>query len=156
MGNVTRPRPGRYDGESLLLDTHVWLWYLEGAERALTPATVELLRRANRAHQLLVSDISVWEIGTKVAKGRLRLALDVSTWIARAERAPGIGFLPLDRSTLLLSTALPGRDPADRLLVASALLQRCALITADRTIISYARGAVALTVIDARRRGVQS
>jgi PIN domain nuclease of toxin-antitoxin system len=159
VGKVTRPRPAGYDGEPLLLDTHIWLWYLEGAERALTPAAVDLLRRANRAHQLLVSDISIWEIGTKVVKGRLRLALEVSTWVARAERAPGITFLPLDRPTLLFSTALPGKihgDPADRMLVASALLQRCALVTADRTIISYARGAVPLTVIDARRRGAQS
>lgn len=154
MGRVAKPRPGQYDGEPLLLDTHVWLWYLEGAERELTSATLELLRHANRAHQLLVSDVSVWEIGTKVAKGRLRLALDVSLWVARAERAPGINFLPLDRPTLLLSTALPGEvhgDPADRMLIASAVLHRCALVTADRTIIAYARGAGPMTVIDARR-----
>ena len=138
----------------MLLDTHIWLWYLEGAERELASAALELLRRANRAHQLFVSDVSVWEIGTKVAKGRLRLALDVSLWVARAERAPGVTFLPLDRPTLLLSTALPGEvhgDPADRMLIASAVLHRCALVTADRTIIGYARGAGPLTVIDARR-----
>jgi len=154
VGRVAKPRPGRYDEEPLLLDTHIWLWYLEGAEQGLPSAAVELLRHANRAHQLLVSDISLWEIGTKVAKGRLRLALDVSLWLARAERAPGITFLPLDRPTLLLSTALPGEihgDLADRMLIASAVLHRCALVTADRTIIGYARGAGPLTVIDARR-----
>ena len=154
VGRVVRPRPSRYDGEPLLLDTHIWLWYLEGTERELTPAALVLLRRANRVHQLLVSDVSVWEIGTKVAKGRLQLALDVSLWVARAERAPGITFLPLDRPTLLFSTALPGKvhgDPADRMLIASALLQGCALVTADRTIIGYARGEGPLTVIDARR-----
>jgi PIN domain nuclease of toxin-antitoxin system len=107
-------------------------------------------------HQLLVSDVSVWEIGTKVAKGRLRLALDVPVWVARAERAPGIRFLPLDRPTLLLSTALPGTvhgDPADRMLIASALLHRCALVTADRTIVAYARSDAPLTVVDVRGRG---
>ncbi len=153
MGKVAKPRPGRYDGEPLLLDTHIWLWYLEGAERELAAAALELLRRANRARQLLVCDISVWEIGTKVAKGRLRLAIDVSLWVARAERAPGITFVAMDRPTLLLSTALPGEvhgDPADRILIASAVLQRCPLFTADRTIIEYARGPGPLTVIDAR------
>ena len=93
----------------MLLDTHIWLWYLEGTERELTPAALELLRRANRVHQLLVSDVSVWEIGTKVAKGRLQLALDVSLWVARAERAPGITFLPLDRPTLIESVKKTSR-----------------------------------------------
>ena len=154
MGKVVKPRPTQYEGESLLLDTHIWLWYLEGAERELPPAALELLRVANRARQLLVSDVSVWEVGTKVAKGRLRLALEVSMWIARAERAPGMTFLPLDRATLLLSTALPGEphgDPADRMLIATALLQQCALVTADQTIMAYARKAGTFTVVDAHR-----
>jgi len=154
VGKVIKPRTGRYDEEPLLLDTHIWLWYLEGDEQAVTPALLDLLRRANRARQLLVSDVSVWEIANKTAKGRLRLALDVSLWVARAERAPGITFLPLDRPTLLLSTGLPGQvhgDPADRMLIASALLQRCALVTADRTIMRYARTENPLTVIDASR-----
>jgi PIN domain nuclease of toxin-antitoxin system len=89
-----------------------------------------------------------------VAKGSLRLAIDVSLWVARAERAPGIVFLPLDRPTMLLSTKLPGEvhgDPADRMLIAAALLQRCALVTADRTIIEYAHGETPLAVIDVRR-----
>lgn len=144
----------RYEGEALLLDSHVWLWYLEGAQRELSAAALELLRAANRARQLLVSDVSVWEVGTKVAKGRLRLALDVSMWVARAERAPGMTFLPLDRATLLLSTALPGEphgDPADRMLIATALLQQCALVTADQTIMAYARRAGTLTVVDVHR-----
>lgn len=154
VGRVVKPRPTQYEGEPLLLDTHVWLWYLEGAERELSPAGIELLRVANRARQLLVSDVSVWEVGTKVAKGRLRLALDVSMWVARAERAPGMTFLPLDRPTLLLSTSLPGEphgDPADRMLIATALLQQCALVTVDRAIMTYARGPGTLTVVDIHR-----
>jgi PIN domain nuclease of toxin-antitoxin system len=154
VGKIVKPRASQYDGESLLLDTHVWLWYLDGAERELSAAAIELLRVANRARQLLVSDVSVWEVGTKVAKGRLRLALDVSMWVARAERAPGMTFLPLDRATLLLSTALPGEphgDPADRMLIATALLQQCALVTSDRGIMAYARSAATFMVVDVRR-----
>lgn len=154
MGRVLRPRADRYGGESLLLDTHVWLWYLEGAARELSPAALALLRAANGARRLVVSDISVWEVGTKVARGRLRLTLDLPLWLQRAERAPGMVFLPLDRPTLLLSTALPGDihgDPADRMLIAAALLERSAFVTADRTIMVYAKGAAPLTVIDARR-----
>lgn len=154
MGKVARPTPGQYGGEALLLDTHIWLWYLDGDERRLKPRAVELLRHANQAHQLFVSDVSVWELGIKVAKGTLRLALDLAHWVARAERAPGITFLPLDRPTMLLSTTLPGEahgDPADRMLIAAALLHRCTLVTADRIIVEYARGAASLGVIDVRR-----
>jgi PIN domain nuclease of toxin-antitoxin system len=138
----------------LLLDTHIWLWYLDGAVRQFTAPSLELLRRVNRDRQLLVSDISVWEIGTKVAKGKLQLSVAPEQWIARAERAPGIDFVPLDRQTLLLSSSLPGElhgDPADRMLIASAILRGCPLVTADRNIIDYARKANPLRAVDARR-----
>ncbi len=154
MGKVVRPAPGRYDGGELLLDTHVWFRFVEGAADQLSAAIVALLKVANRARQLRVSDISVWEIGTKVAKGRLELTLEAPLWLARAERAPGIAFLPVDRATLLLSTRLPGKvhgDPADRILIATALQHRCPLVTADGAIMEYAEGPAPLVVVDARR-----
>src|SRR5262245_18180931 len=155
MGKIVKPRSGRHGGVALLMDTHVWLWYLDGATHELPETITALLRSANRSHDLLVSDIAVWEIATKVAKGKLRLAVDVALWVRRAERAPGIAFLPIDREVLLLSTTLPGvlhGDPADRILIASALLHACTLVTADRAIIEYAgrEKATALTVMDAR------
>ena len=130
-----------YDGP-LLLDTHVWIWHLEGDDTQWARATGPLLDRVGSASRLLVSDISSWEVAVKAGRGKLTLSIDVAVWLQRAERAPGIRFLPLDRSLLLLSTRLPGTvhaDPADRMLLAAALLHHVPLVTADRAIIEYAR-----------------
>lgn len=153
MGTVVKPTSYRDDGRALLIDTHVWIWYVDGAP---LPASLDaLLRRANGEHRLLVSDISAWEVATKAVKGRLDLAVDPAFWIHRAERMPGIALVPLDRELLLLSAMLPGilhGDPADRMIVATALLRASPLVTADRRIVEYARRerGIALSVVDAR------
>lgn len=98
-----------------------------------------------------MSDISIWEVGTKVAKGQLRLTPDVGGWIQRATRRPGFSFLPLDRDILLGSTQLPGEihgDPADRMLIASAALSAMPLVTADGLIVEYAGREGGLSVCD--------
>lgn len=153
MGSVTKPRSFEDDGGVLLLDTHVWIWYVDAAP--LAAPLDDLLQRANGEHRLAVSDISAWEVVTKAAKGRLDLAVDAILWVQRAERMPGVTFLPLDRETLILSATLPGAlhgDPADRMLVASSVLRSYRLVTADRRIIEYARREkkTPLAVIDAR------
>ena len=86
-------------------------------------------------------------------KGKLTLSIDVAVWLQRAERAPGIRFLPLGRALLLLSTRPPGTvhaDPADRMLLAAALLHHVPLVTADRAIIEYARMTPGVPVVDVR------
>jgi PIN domain nuclease of toxin-antitoxin system len=137
-----------------IVDTHIWIWYLDGQAESMASSAVELLRRCVRGGGLLVSDISVWEVGTKVAKGKLDLAPDVSTWVQRASRRPGFSFLPLDRDVLLSSTQLPGTvhgDPADRMLIATAGFAAVPLVTADGSIIDYARNEGGFSVCDARR-----
>ena len=119
----------------------------------MSSEAVHLLRRCAKQEGLLVSDISVWEVGNKAARGKLSLAPNVSAWIHRAERQPGISFLPLDREVLLSSTQLPGAvhgDPADRMLIASAALAGVSLVTADRLIVEYAATQGGLSVCDAR------
>ncbi len=141
-----------YDGP-LLLDTHVWVWYLEGDASRMSSATIELLDRSGGAGRLRVSDISYCEVAVKSAKGRLTFSIDATVWLRRAERAPGIRFLPLDRETLLLSTRLGGTvhgDPADRMLVAAAQLYNVPLVTADRLIVEYAQENAGTPVVDVR------
>ncbi len=136
-----------------LIDTHVWIWYLDGAEGVMHAAARELLRQCVRREGLVVSDISVWEVGTKVCKGKLALMPSVEAWVERAARRPGFSFLPLDRQILLASTQLPGAphgDPADRMLIASAALSGMALFTADPSIIDYARVQGGFSVCDVR------
>lgn len=142
-----------HDGP-VLLDTHIWMWMLNGDERRMSPACVDLLRRLFDATLLRVSDISVWEVAVKVAKGRLALAPDLETWLYEAERKPGIDFVSVDRQTFLLSTQLPSPvhpDPADRILMATAHLLDYPLVTVDREIVAYADTVGGFSVIDARQ-----
>ena len=141
-----------YDGP-LLLDTHVWVWHLEGDATRLAEGTVGLLDRCGTAGRLHVSDISYWEVAVKSAKCRLIFSVDAAIWLRRAEKAPGIRFIRLDRDVLLLSTRLPGAihgDPADRMLIATAQLGNVPLVTADRLIVEYAATRPGTPVVDVR------
>jgi PIN domain nuclease of toxin-antitoxin system len=144
---------GGYDGP-LLLDTHIWVWHIEGDASQVADGTTALLDRIGARSQLLVSDISYWEVAVKAAKGKLTFAVDTAAWLQRAERAPGIRFRTLDRAILLLSTRLAGtahNDPADRMLIAFAQLESIPLVTADRLIVEYARANPGTPLVDARR-----
>jgi PIN domain nuclease of toxin-antitoxin system len=148
-------RPSDLDGYEgpLLLDTHVWLWHVEGDSSHFAPGTTALLDRSGAHARLFVSDISYWEVAVKAAKGKLTLAVDVAVWLQRAEQAPGIRFRPLTRHVLLQSTRLGGaahNDPADRKLMATAQLDGVPLVTSDRLIIEYALAQRGTPVVDVR------
>lgn len=84
--------------------------------------------------------ISCWEIANPVERSRLTLAIPVGEWIDRALRYPGIRLLELSPKIAVHSTQLPGdfhRDPADRILAATARLHDCPLLTADELILRY-------------------
>ena len=113
-----------------------------------------LLARSAATAQLLVCDISYWEVATKAARRRLPLAMDAALWLQRAEAAPGVRPVPVTRELLLMSAHLPGElhgDPADRLLIAAAQLFAAPLVTVDERIIAYAKVQGGVPVCDARR-----
>lgn len=127
---------------ALLLDTHVWLWYVEGVAERLRPAAVRKLEEARKGDGLLVSAISVWELGMHCARGRIQLAVPLRDWVEEALAVPGIRLVPLDEITAIESTLLPGDphgDPADRLLIATARTLGVALATRDERISAYAK-----------------
>lgn len=127
---------------ALLLDTHVWLWYAQGAAGQLRPAGVRRLDDARRGDGLLVSAVSVWEIGMHAARGRIQLTLPLRDWVDAALGAPGIHLAPLDVAIAAESTLLPGEprgDPADRFLIATARSRDVALATRDAQILQYAK-----------------
>ncbi len=75
-----------------------------------------------------------------VHRGRLHLALDVSTWLARAETIPALVFVPVDTEIAVKSVELPGvfhKDPADRIIVATARKYAATIVTADAKIRAY-------------------
>ena len=127
---------------ALLLDTHIWLWFAEGNTTRLPPASVRKLDDARKEDGLLVSAISVWEIGVLHAKGRVQLSAPLRDWVNNALAPAGISLLPLDAETASESTLLPGKlhgDPADRFLIAAARTKGVILATRDENIIDYGK-----------------
>ena len=119
-----------------ILDTHAWIWWV--ADRA------RLSRKAKAAiendRRLGVCDISLWEVAMLVAKGRLSVDRDLREWIEQASAVPGIEIIPIRPSIAVRSTQL-GRnfhgDPADRLIVATALVESAKLVSKDEEIRRY-------------------
>lgn len=122
----------------IVLDTHVWIWWVQGDPR-LRRASVEAIERAESTG-LGVSAISCWEIAKLVEHGRLTLPCAVEEWIATALAYPGMELVPLSPRIAVESTQLPGEfhnDPADQMIVATARVLGCPLMTADHKIRSY-------------------
>ena len=137
----------------LLLDTHVWIWMLEENREHLSEKFFQHLRERAKAGEILVSDISFWEVANKSRRQKL-FSIDAMIWMERAGSVPGVNYLALERTTLIQSTRLPGKppaDPADRILIATAQLNGASLVTRDTQIIDYARRERGVSVLDATR-----
>jgi PIN domain nuclease of toxin-antitoxin system len=122
----------------IVLDIHVWVWWVDGG--ANLPADYLALIRAEAPNGLGVCAISCWEVAKLVELGRLLLAIPVDQWLTAALRPP-VQLLPLSPEVAVGSTQLPGtfhRDPADQMIVATARLYDCPLVTLDRLIRAYA------------------
>ena len=135
----------------ILLDTHVLVWTVEGDRRLGTNASAAIAA-AERAGAVGVSAVTPWEIALLAEQSRLRLVQEVGTWLEAALALPGIKLMPVEPEIAIDSARLPGAfhaDPADRLIIATARHSGARLLTADGTILSYAkRGHV--DTIDAR------
>ena len=123
-----------------LLDTHILLWWFEDAKR-LSTAQRRLIKRASDKTALGVSDVTFWEIALLVERKRVRLALPLDEWLARATAAPLVercGMSPaVAREMVSLSTTFDW-DPADRILVATARVLGVPLVTSDTRIVDAA------------------
>jgi PIN domain nuclease of toxin-antitoxin system len=135
---------------AFLIDTHVWLWLAFDEPGKLSAAARTALGEAAERNGLAISQASIWEVSLKARKRRLDLPPDTRTWLARATRMPGIGVIELDREVLVGSTELdlPVRDPADRMIVATALKYDLILATADRNLLDFAARHPQLEVLD--------
>ena len=124
----------------IVLDTHVLVWWL-GGDKRLSRAAARAIRGAQADENIVVSGISAWELATLVVRGRVQLTLDAGDWLARAAAIDGVRFQPVDNAIAVESVVLPGefhRDPADRIIVATARKLDASLVTADEKIRSYA------------------
>jgi PIN domain nuclease of toxin-antitoxin system len=128
--------------KDLLLDTHVWIWLMDGTAGKLSPGTLQKIQAAAGKGRVFVSAISVWEVATLEAKGRLTLSMDCRTWVDRALAAPGVQLAAMTPEIAVDSARLPGSihgDPADRILIATARALNGSLVTRDDQILSYSR-----------------
>jgi len=123
----------------ILLDTHVWVWWLAQPGH-LSKAARQAIQRSLSAEGVGISSFSVWELALLVQRKRLDLSIDLVEWVAETERVPGVTFHSVDNSIALQSVSLPGvfhPDPADRILVATARHLGATLITGDAKIRAY-------------------
>lgn len=124
-----------------LLDTHAWVWLVAEPKRLSTRARRHIDTEM-RSGALLVSSMSVWEVAMLNERGRLALTIGVEDWVAHCEALPFLSFVPVSNRIALESvrlTEFPSLDPADRIIVATALGVGATLVTADRRIHSYSR-----------------
>jgi PIN domain nuclease of toxin-antitoxin system len=132
--------PRTSERSSLLLDTHVWIWFmLANAELAVSERNA--INRAAASGQLRIAAISVWEAALLASRGRVVLGRPLTQWITEAVSAPGLTIEPLLPQVAVEACSLPEafhRDPADRLIVATARVANATLMTRDRRILDYA------------------
>ena len=124
---------------NFLLDTHVWVWTQESAE-TLGPGTRSAL--AAEENSLFVSPVSSLELAQLAWAGRLTLAGRLQTWISESLQALLAETISLTHEIAAGAYDLPGefhRDPADRILVATARVHDLTVVTADSRILTYSR-----------------
>lgn len=121
---------------SYLLDTHVWLWLQTTPER-VRDKVVGLL--ADRAHTLLLSAASSWEMAIKYRLGKLPLPEPPADYVPERMRLTGVVPLPVEHAHALRVADLPQHhsDPFDRLIVAQAQLLGVPIVTADPQLDAY-------------------
>ncbi len=123
----------------IVLDTHTLVWWVTG-DATLSKKAKSVIEREHDGGEIIVSAISAWEITMLVEKDRLVLSMDVSSWLATVAEIEGVKFLPVDVEIANKSVVLPGefhKDPADRMIVATARKLAVPVVTKDEKIQSY-------------------
>ena len=125
----------------LLLDTCAAVWI--GEDQPLSSEALTAIQGSHRRAELIfVSPITAWEIGLLVSRGKLTSPMSPQRWFARLLDAPGVRLAVMSPDVLIASSFLPGappRDPADRILAATARECGYRLLTRDAPLLTYAR-----------------
>ena len=124
----------------LLLDTCATIWITNEAPIS-GEVSDAILRAREREEPIYVSPITAWELGLLVSRGRMNLLMPPERWFFRLLQAPGLLLADMPPELLIGSSFLPGtppRDPADRILAATAREYSYTLVTRDRPLLDYA------------------
>jgi len=118
----------------IVLDTHAWIWFVNSAEELGKGAAAAIHEAREIGEEIHVSCISTWEVHMLAAKGRLSFGVSPEVWVARCERISFLRFQPVNNMIARLSVtdcADMHSDPADRMIVATALYLGAATVTGD-------------------------
>jgi len=120
----------------LLLDTHVFLWFISGDKR-LSGAMRDSIRNSN--NEVYLSAVSLWEAVIKYQLGRLPLPQPPDSYLPTQRQRHQIASLPLDEASVSQLAHLPPihRDPFDRMLICQALEHSLTIVTVDDAICEY-------------------
>lgn len=123
----------------IVLDTHAWIWWVS-SPAFLSETARQVIDEAVTHRNVLISSISTWEVAILVSRGRLKLTMNPADWVAASEALPFFDFVPVSNNIALKSVQLPGvlhNDPADRIIIATAISLGAALVTKDEKIRNY-------------------
>jgi PIN domain nuclease of toxin-antitoxin system len=125
----------------LLLDTCAAIWIAD--DQPVAREAADMMNRTVADNEpIYVSPITGWELGLLVSRGRMNLLMSPQRWFERLLQAPGLQLARMPPDLLISSSFLPGtppRDPADRIIAATAREYGYRLITRDQPLLEYAR-----------------
>lgn len=124
----------------IVLDTHALIWWVSG-DPTLSKKAKSAIERELDGGDIIISAISAWEVAMLVEREKLVLSMDVSSWLDTIAAIDAVRFVPVDVEIATKSVDLPGefhKDPAHRMIVATARKFAVALVTKDEKIRAYA------------------
>jgi PIN domain nuclease of toxin-antitoxin system len=132
---------------AVLLDTRAAIWLANGD--TMSSQSRAAIAEAQTSAGVFVSPITAWEVATLVARNRLLMTLAPEVWFDRLIDLPGIRLAPMPPRLLIASAFLPGRpprDPADRIIAATARAHDLAIVTRDSELIPYGQAGYVVTI----------
>ena len=124
----------------IVLDTHTLVWWVTN-DAELSEKAKKAIERERAGGEVVISAISAWEIAMLVDRGTLAFSMDIDSWLSTVREIPRVRFAPVDVDIAVKSVQLPGlfhKDPADRMIVATARKFAAPLVTKDLKIRAYA------------------
>ena len=124
----------------IVLDTHILIWWLTADLTKLSPNAISAINQELAGGEIIISSITAWEIAMLIAKERIVISMDLDEWLSTIAQIEAVKFYAVDNDIVVKSASLPGdfhKDPADRMIVATARKLGCGLVTADEKILNY-------------------
>ncbi|WP_045221377.1 type II toxin-antitoxin system VapC family toxin [Desulfonatronum thioautotrophicum] len=120
----------------LILDTHIWIWWINQTSQRLP---MEIVKLIGQAELVAISAISCFEVTWLCEHGRIHLEIPVQEWITQATEDANIISLPVSCAIAGLAAALPEhhKDPQDRIIIATSINHEARLVSADSKFSEY-------------------